>query len=78
MLSCHRTHRLFMDSSKDQWYQQQVDHISDAFQELLSDDDPSIAIKGLNDAIASWEDYHEKELAKWKRLRALLSPEAGT
>jgi hypothetical protein len=62
-----------MDAFKDQWYKQQVDHISDALQELLADDDPSIAIKGLNDAIASWEDYHEKELAKWKRLRALLN-----
>jgi hypothetical protein len=61
-----------MDAFKDQWYKQQVDHISDALQELLTDDDPSIAIKGLNDAIASWEDYYEKELAKWKRLRALL------
>ncbi|AEX56028.1 hypothetical protein S-CBS4_gp061 [Synechococcus phage S-CBS4] len=67
-----------MDSFKDQWYQQQVDHISDALQELLTDDDPSIAIKGLSDAIASWEDYHKKELAKWKRFRALLNPEAGT
>jgi len=67
-----------MDSFKDQWYQQQVDHISDALQELLTDDDPSIAIKGLNEAIASWEDYHEKELAKWKRLRALLNWGAGT
>lgn len=67
-----------MDSFKDQWYQQQVDHISDALQELLVDDDPAIAIKGLSEAIASWEDYHEKELAKWKRLRALLNWEAGT
>jgi hypothetical protein len=66
-----------MDSFKDQWHQQQVDHISDALQELLSDDDPSVAIKGISDAIASWEDYHEKELAKWKRLRALLNWGAG-
>ena len=66
-----------MDSFKDQWYQQQVDLISDALQEFLTDDDPSITIKGLSDAIASWEDYHEKELAKWKRLRALLNWEAG-
>jgi len=66
-----------MDSFKDQWYQQQVDLISDALQELLSDDDPSVAIKGISDAIASWEDYHEKELAKWKRLRALVNWEAG-
>ena len=66
-----------MDSFKDKWYQQQVDLISDAFQEFLTDDDPSVAIKGLSDAIASWEDYHEKELAKWKRLRALLNWGAG-
>lgn len=55
-----------------------MDHISDALQELLVDDDPAIAIKGLSDVIASWEDYHGKELAKWKRLRALLNWEAGT
>jgi hypothetical protein len=67
-----------MDSFKNQWYQEQVDHISDALQELLTDDDPAIAIKGLSDAIASWEDHHEKELAKWKRLRALLNWGAGT
>jgi len=67
-----------MDSFKDQLYKQRVDHISDALQELLTDDDPSIAIKGLSEAIAIWEDYHEKELVKWKRLRALLNWEAGT
>lgn len=66
-----------MDSFKDQWYQQQVDRIGDTLQELLFDDNPSHAIKGLSDAIANWEDYHEKELAKWKRLRALLCWEAG-
>lgn len=67
-----------MDDFKDQWYKQQTDSISEALQELLIDDDPSIAIKGLSDAISSWEDYHEKELAKWKRLRALLDWKAGT
>jgi hypothetical protein len=67
-----------MDAFKDQWYKQQVDHISEALQELLTDDDPTIAIKGLSEAISEWEDYHEKELAKWKRLRALLAWEAGT
>ncbi len=67
-----------MDSFKDQWYKQQVDHISDALQELLVDDDPAVAIQGLREAITTWEDYHEKELAKWKRLRALLNWEAGT
>jgi hypothetical protein len=67
-----------MDAFKDQWYKQQVDHISEALQELLTDDDPAVAIKGLSEAISEWEGYHEKELAKWKRLRALLSWEAGT
>ncbi len=61
-----------MDAFKDQWYKQQVDHISEALQELLTDDDPAAAIKGLSEAISEWETYHEKELAKWKRLRALL------
>jgi hypothetical protein len=67
-----------MDPLKDQWYQYQVDHISDSLQELLIDDDPLLAIKALSEAIASWEDYHEKELTKWKRLKALLNWEAGT
>jgi hypothetical protein len=67
-----------MDAFKDQWYKQQVDHISEALQELLTDDDFSIAIKGLSEAISEWETYHEKELAKWKRLRAILDWEAGT
>ncbi len=67
-----------MDSFKDQWYKQQVDHISEALQELLTDDDPAVAIKGLSEAINEWETYHEKELAKWKRLRALLSWGSGT
>jgi hypothetical protein len=67
-----------MDAFKDQWYKQQVDHISEALQELLTDDDPAVAIKGLSEAISEWEDYHEKELTKWKRLRALLGLGAGT
>lgn len=67
-----------MDSFKDQWYQQQVDHMAESLQELLIDDDPAIAIKGLSETIATWEDYHEKELAKWKRLRVLLGLGAGT
>jgi len=66
-----------VDSFEDQWYQQQTDSISDALQELLADDNPSVVIKALSDAIAGWEDYHEKELAKWRRLRALLTWEAG-
>jgi hypothetical protein len=67
-----------MDGFKDQCYKQQVDHISEALQELLTDDDPAVAIKGLSEAISEWETYHEKELAKWKRLRAILDWEAGT
>jgi hypothetical protein len=66
-----------MDAFKDQWYRQQVDHISEALQELLTDDDPAVAIKGLSEAIGEWETYHEKELSKWKRLRVLLAWEAG-
>jgi len=57
----------------DPWYQQQVDHISEALQELLNDDNPIVAIKGISDAIAEWEDYHGKELAKWKSLRERLN-----
>jgi len=64
--------------AKSDWYKQQVDHISEALQELLTDDDPAVAIKGLGEAISEWETYHEKELAKWKRLRALLGLGAGT
>ena len=65
-------------SFPDQWYKQQVEHLSEALQELLNDDDFSIAIQGISEAIAEWEDYHGKELAKWQRLRALLNLEAGT
>ena len=58
------------------WYKNQVDHLSDALTELLNDEDPSVVTQGISDAIAEWEDYHEKELAKWKRLRTLLNLEA--
>lgn len=61
----------------DDWYKQQTEGLSDILVELLTDDDPAIACKALSETIASWEDYHEKELAKWKRLRALLCLEAG-
>jgi hypothetical protein len=56
----------------DEWYKQQTDILSDALAELLTNDDPALACKGLRDAIASWTDHHEKELAKWNRLKALL------
>jgi hypothetical protein len=58
--------------AEGQWYKQQTEHLSDILAELLTDDDPAMACKALSETIASWEDYHEKELAKWKRLRALL------
>ena len=58
--------------AESEWYKQQTEQLSDIFAELLTDDDPAMACKALSETIASWEDYHEKELAKWKRLRALL------
>ena len=58
--------------AESEWYKQQTEHLSDILAELLTDDDPTMACKALSETIASWEDYHEKELAKWKRLRALL------
>jgi len=58
-------------------YKQQLEPLSDIFAELLTDDDPAIACKALSETIASWEDYHEKEHAKWKRLRTLLGLGAG-
>ena len=57
---------------ESQWYKQQTEHLSDILAELLTDDDPAMACKALSETIASWEDYHEKEHAKWKRLRTLL------
>jgi hypothetical protein len=56
----------------DEWYKQQTEHLSEALAELLTDDDPALACKGLREAIQYWTDYHEKELMKWNRLRALL------
>jgi len=64
--------------AESEWYKQQTEDLSDILVELLTDDDPAMACKSLSEAIASWEDYHEKELAKWKRLRALLGLGAGT
>lgn len=58
--------------AEGEWYNQQLEQLSDIFAELLTDDDPAMACKALSETIASWEDYHEKELAKWKRLRILL------
>ena len=68
----------FSFPSGSEWYKQQTEHLSDVLAELLTDDDPAMACKAISETIASWEDYHEKELAKWKRLRALLGLEAGT
>lgn len=64
--------------AESDWYKQQTEHLSDILAELLTDDDPTMACKALSETITSWEDYHEKELAKWKRLRTLLSLGAGT
>jgi hypothetical protein len=58
--------------AEGEWYKQQTEGLSDILVELLTDDDPAIACKALSETIASWEDYHEKELTKWKRLRTLL------
>ena len=57
---------------KDQWYQQQTDAISEALQELICDGEIDKARQCLIDAIATWTDYHEEELTKWKRLKDLL------
>ncbi len=64
--------------AEGEWYKQQTEILSDILSELLTDDDPAMACKALSESIASWEDYHEKELAKWKRLRMLLGMGAGT
>lgn len=64
--------------AESDWYKQQTEHLSDILAELLTDDDPTMACKALSETIKSWEDYHEKELTKWKRLRTLLSLGAGT
>jgi hypothetical protein len=56
----------------DKWYEQKTEMLSEALQELLSEGDAAKAKQGLIDAIASWTNYHEEELAKWNRLKALL------
>ena len=56
----------------DKWYEQKTEMLSEALQELLSEGDAAKAKQGLIDAIASWTNYHEEELAKWSRLKALL------
>lgn len=56
----------------DKWYEQKIEMISEALQELLTDGDAAKAKQGLIDAIASWTSYHEEELSKWNRLKALL------
>lgn len=57
---------------EDLWYEQQVEALGEALHELITDDDPRKVREGLSDAIASWTDHHEKELAKWKALKELL------
>lgn len=58
---------------QEQWYKQQTEHLSDTFAELMTDDDPHLARKAIAETIASWTDYHKKELGKWNALRNLLS-----
>lgn len=58
---------------ESEWYKQQTEHLCDIFAELMADDDPHIARKAIAEAIASWTDYHKKELDKWNALRNLLS-----
>jgi hypothetical protein len=67
----------FPFAPKSEWYKQEIETLSETLGDLMSDDNPDLAAKGISDAIQSWEDYHETDLAKWKRLRALLSLEAG-
>lgn len=58
---------------ESEWYKQQTEHLSGIFAELMTDDDPHIARKAIAETIASWTDYHKKELDKWNALRNLLS-----
>lgn len=55
------------------WYKQQMEYLSDILAELMTDDDPHMARKAIAETIASWTDYHKKELDKWNALRNLLS-----
>lgn len=63
----------FLFTAETEWHKQQVEHLSDALAELLSDDDPHLARKAVAEAIEGWTDYHKKELDKWDSLRNLLS-----
>ena len=63
---------------ESEWHKQQTGQLSDTLAELMTHDDPTMACKVLSETIKSWEDYHEKELTKWKRLRTLLSSGTGT
>lgn len=58
---------------ENEWYKQQTEHLSDILAELMTDDDPQVARKAIAETIASWSDYHKKELDKWNALRNLLS-----
>ena len=60
-------------SIDEQWYQQQLDGLSDILQELLTDGNPAQAKRALNEAINSWKDYHQKELDKWTALQQSIS-----
>ena len=50
-----------------------MEYLSDILAELMTDDDPHMARKAIAENIASWTDYHKKELDKWNALRNLLS-----
>lgn len=58
---------------ESEWYKQQTELLSDVLAELITDDDPHMARKAIAETIASWIDYHKKELDKWNALRNLLS-----
>jgi len=58
---------------ESEWYKQQTELLSDVLAELVTDDDPHLARKAIAETIASWTDYHKKELDKWSALRNLLS-----
>lgn len=58
---------------ESEWYKQQTEQLCDTLAELMTDDDPHLARKAIAETIASWTDYHKKELDKWNALRNLLS-----
>ena len=76
---CERHYAAFCMSfpfaPESEWYKQQTETLSETLGDLMSDDNPALAAKSISDAIQGWEEYHETELAKWKRLRALLGLE---